>query len=1468
MNILRQVLLAGGSPVYTHGTPDITGPTGTMTQPSPTPRNSDVATITITFSEPVTGFTVEDMTLKLDGGADLLTGSESLTSSDGGRTWVLGGLSFITEDEGTYVLELIAAGSGIVDADGNELSGDVSTTWDVDLTLPTVAITAVTPDPIDVPVDEIEVVFSEAVSGVSLSRFTLKRDGGPNLLTGAQTISTADYITYTIENLAPLTGTDGQYVLAIIASENAIFDTAGNGLLGTDSETWVLDTATPPTVAITAVSPDPRSDAVDEITIVFSEAVENFTVADLTLTLTRDAVPLGSILTGDETLTSGDDITWTLGNLEPITHGRGDYLLTILPGAIASIATGKALQVGDTEAWEAIVEPWVPSTKTFRTVNMTHNSVLSAAQGGALGAVNLALGAGAAVTNAGGLYQLNIPSLGGQDWRTGDWVRVVSVTGATAANGFWQITKTGATTFTLDGSTWDTNGTGGTATRWIAAGFDQVQVFQLIANQARGQEQGVQGGAFSNFLVPYNIQSGIKPVGGAALVSGEVRITVTSHGYSSGNVVELDGINTTLAGQTFQGVWTITVVDANTFSLNGAVWPTGATYVANTGICRLHSVAKLQREYILTGGPDNGAATTITSQAGADGTVRGYKQGLRQWRDWLREHIDGGAAGFYMSASNVATPEAVLDRGQNASYPFALVQMNEDYVNGWGVVSSNSNSGNVRLTLTKTPKSAWAGQVRCAMFGHSNPSYGIDRYMDDSSSGFSRLVGLAGTATGGSTTTLTQANAFNASQVLGSEILFLSGPPAGKRKTITGVSGNTVTFGAISDAVTAGTTFLITMQGPRILSVNPATNQITLDSPYRSEDGTGGCLLLFGAATGIGLGAARPGGGNYARLTTAVAHGFEQDDYVLLGGMSGAGRAAYNFTSGAGVNNTSNRVTVHKVVTVISDTVVDLDVAYAGVATGGTWFGTCLSLASATTPGSTTMSGTRIDQPDYRRSDVREMFVQDLKDLIDAHFARDGAFQIGVFDECSMRHGPSAAQQTIAISGSLNGETTLELIERVGDVIQHIKDEWCRTAVPNCTGWLTKDALSVAERNAIIAQWGGMLSEVACMLWDRSVYQMVDGYLAHLEAMTDAGLIYDYQTQSPAAVTKPVLTSSSGEGGRVQLVFDANQDPGTFPTASESSSATAHNHSGSVIGLYGHSVASLNGVHRVWKRTLDGATGRHILTLETRYPGSNGSGGTIVHYNSFAPMKVTQLTDNGSGAVRVTTEFPHHLPDPDDAQALVYFYGYGGTGEPANATGYVATKVGANTFDIAVTPSGSYPKGVGICFWGSGGSLTGDHNHFLGLCWMLWNASRALRLNLSSLAFSVNPWVAQIPSDLSADEDYQVDTFSGTADSGSTTTMTDAASAFTDAVLGEMILFTSGPNANAWRRITAVNSATQITFDAFSNAVASGHQFVIGKTATTDVDKVLQLSREFNSGARRVEVYPQKSQVKYTGSWN
>lgn len=303
--------------------PDTTPPTATISVVTPDPRNSAVNSLSIVFSEPVTGFTVADLTLTRNGGGNLLTASQTLSTSDN-ITFVLDGSAALTGVDGAYALVLQAANSGIADNAGNPLAADSVESWSVDQTPPTASIIAVTPDPRNSSVDTLRIIFSEAVAGLDLADLALTRNREGNLLTASQTLSTIDNSTFTLSGLGVLTAADGAYSVVLRAANSGIVDPAGNLLAADAVEMWTID-RTPPSAAIAAVTPNPRNSAVVSISIVFSESVKGFDPSDLVLTRNSGA----NLLSGSETLNSLDNTRFALSGVSGLTEPAGSYVLTL-----------------------------------------------------------------------------------------------------------------------------------------------------------------------------------------------------------------------------------------------------------------------------------------------------------------------------------------------------------------------------------------------------------------------------------------------------------------------------------------------------------------------------------------------------------------------------------------------------------------------------------------------------------------------------------------------------------------------------------------------------------------------------------------------------------------------------------------------------------------------------------------------------------------------------------------------------------------------------------------------------------------------------------------------------------------------------------------------------------------------------------------------------------------------------------
>jgi len=215
---------------------DTTAPTAEIIAIAPDPRTTAVGAVSIVITEPVTGVNITDFTLTRNGTAVSLTG---LAVSGSGQNYSLN-LSTVTVAAGTYVLTLVAAGSGITDSHGNALAASVSDTWVNDTTAPTPDIVDIAPDPRTTPVGNVTINFSEPVMGVDINDFRLTRNGAAVSLAGL--VVGGSGASYTL-NLSTVTTTFGNYVLTLVASGSGIIDVAGNMLLANASDSWFVDDA-------------------------------------------------------------------------------------------------------------------------------------------------------------------------------------------------------------------------------------------------------------------------------------------------------------------------------------------------------------------------------------------------------------------------------------------------------------------------------------------------------------------------------------------------------------------------------------------------------------------------------------------------------------------------------------------------------------------------------------------------------------------------------------------------------------------------------------------------------------------------------------------------------------------------------------------------------------------------------------------------------------------------------------------------------------------------------------------------------------------------------------------------------------------------------------------------------------------------------------------------------------------------
>ena len=123
-------LIGSGKAIRITESQDTTAPTVNIQDVAPDPRTAAVDHVAIVFSEPVADFSLTDLSLTRDNGANLLTSSQTLTTVDN-TTWTLGNLSTLTGDSGAYALTLNGMTPRIVDRSWNLLAAGDSDDWAV-----------------------------------------------------------------------------------------------------------------------------------------------------------------------------------------------------------------------------------------------------------------------------------------------------------------------------------------------------------------------------------------------------------------------------------------------------------------------------------------------------------------------------------------------------------------------------------------------------------------------------------------------------------------------------------------------------------------------------------------------------------------------------------------------------------------------------------------------------------------------------------------------------------------------------------------------------------------------------------------------------------------------------------------------------------------------------------------------------------------------------------------------------------------------------------------------------------------------------------------------------------------------------------------------------------------------------------------------------------------------------------------
>jgi len=306
------------------------------------------STVTITFSEAVTGFTLADLTVA----NGTLSG---LSSSDGGITWTatLTPTAGITDTSNLITLD----NTGVTDLAGNAGSGSTdSNNYAIDSQRPTATLVMADNDLRAGESTTVTITFSEAVTGFSNADLTVANGTLSNVT------SSDGGITWTA-TFTPTAGVQGASNL-ITLNNSGVSDLAGNAGSGTTSSANYTINTVIPTATLVVADNALRAGETTTVTITFSEAISGFTLADLSVA--------NGVLSN---LASADGgITWT-ATLTPASNVQDtSNLVTLDNSGVVGASSGNA-GVGSSDSNNYAIDTRVPSvTSVGGPVGVSYNA--------------------------------------------------------------------------------------------------------------------------------------------------------------------------------------------------------------------------------------------------------------------------------------------------------------------------------------------------------------------------------------------------------------------------------------------------------------------------------------------------------------------------------------------------------------------------------------------------------------------------------------------------------------------------------------------------------------------------------------------------------------------------------------------------------------------------------------------------------------------------------------------------------------------------------------------------------------------------------------------------------------------------------------------------------------------------------------------------------------------------------------
>ena len=323
-------------------------PTATITLSDSALKVGETATVTITFSEVVSGFTNADLTVA--------NGTLSaVSSSDGGKTWTA---TFTPTNNLTNASNVITLNNaGVTDLAGNAGAGTTSSAnYSIDTVRPTATIVVSDSNLAVGETSLVTITFSEAVTGFTNADLSVANG------TLSAVSSSDGGITWTATFTPTSNITDATNLITL--DNTGVLDLAGNAGTGTtNSNNYAIDTQRPTATLVVA----DNSLSVGEtslVTITFSEAVTGFTNADLTvangtlsavsssdggITWTATFTPTSAITDATNVITlDNTGVTDSAGNAGTGSTNSNNYAIdTVRPTATIVVADSN-LKIGET----------------------------------------------------------------------------------------------------------------------------------------------------------------------------------------------------------------------------------------------------------------------------------------------------------------------------------------------------------------------------------------------------------------------------------------------------------------------------------------------------------------------------------------------------------------------------------------------------------------------------------------------------------------------------------------------------------------------------------------------------------------------------------------------------------------------------------------------------------------------------------------------------------------------------------------------------------------------------------------------------------------------------------------------------------------------------------------------------------------------------------------------------------------